>query len=72
NGIAINGTTITELTGVTGAQQTSVIATAACHATSIPREGLNFIQAMEFASASGVTTWYGAATGGGMTGSWNA
>jgi len=71
NGIAINGTTITELTGVTGAQQTSVIATAACHAMAAPREGLNFIQAMETASASGVTTWYGASTGGGMTGSWN-
>jgi hypothetical protein len=72
NGVAINGTTSSELTGTTGTQQTSVIATAACHAMSIPREGLNFIQAMEFASASGVSTWYGASTGGGMTGSWNA
>ena len=71
NGIAINGTTNTELTGVTGAQQTSAVATHASHAMATPREGLNFIQAMETSSASGVTTWYGASTGGGMTGSWN-
>ena len=33
----------------------------------LPRVGQNFVQAMETSTASGTTTWYGAATGGGMS-----
>jgi len=67
NGIALTGVTNAELVGTLGASALGAIATTPCHAIAIPRLGLNFAQAMETSVASGVTTWYGGATGGGMT-----
>ena len=67
NGIALNGVTNAELVGTLGASALGAIATTPCHASATPRLGLNFVQAMETSVASGVTTWYGGATGGGMT-----
>ncbi|MFN8929359.1 MAG: DUF2793 domain-containing protein [Alphaproteobacteria bacterium] len=71
HGIAINGTTSAELSGTIGGCALAAIATSPCHSSSTPREGFNFIQALESGGATGVTTWYGGATGGGMTGLWS-
>lgn len=67
HGIAFNGTTSAELVGTQAASALGAIATTTCHASAMPRLGLNFVQAMETSVASGTTTWYGAATGGGLT-----
>ena len=68
HGIALNGTTSSELTGTLGGSGLAAICTSTCQTAVAGIVGLNYIQAMEYGGSSGTTTWYSQSSGGGMVG----